>query len=36
MPAKLEMNLAYLQRRSLAGDIAIIFRTFGRILRRGG
>ncbi len=35
MPAKLEMNLAYLQRRSLAGDIAIIFRTFGRILRRG-
>lgn len=34
MPAKLEMNLAYLQRRSLAGDIGIIFQTFGRILRR--
>lgn len=34
MPAKLEMNLAYLERRSLAADVGIILRTFARILGR--
>ncbi len=34
MPAKLELNLAYLERRSLVSDIGIIFRTLGEIFRR--
>ena len=34
MPAKLELNLTYLERRSLVSDVAIILRTFGELLRR--
>lgn len=34
MPAKLEMNLAYLERRSLRTDLGIILKTFDELLRR--
>jgi lipopolysaccharide/colanic/teichoic acid biosynthesis glycosyltransferase len=34
MPAKLELNLTYLERRSLVSDVIIILRTFGELLRR--
>ena len=32
LPAKLEMNLAYLDRRSLASDVGILLRTVARLL----
>jgi lipopolysaccharide/colanic/teichoic acid biosynthesis glycosyltransferase len=34
MPAKLEMNLTYLERRSLAADIGIILQTLARLVAR--
>jgi lipopolysaccharide/colanic/teichoic acid biosynthesis glycosyltransferase len=34
MPTKLEMNLAYLERRSLATDVGIILDTLAKLLRR--
>jgi lipopolysaccharide/colanic/teichoic acid biosynthesis glycosyltransferase len=34
MPAKLEINLAYLERRSLATDVGIILDTLAKLLRR--
>lgn len=33
MPRKLEMNLAYLQGRTLRSDVGVIFRTLTRVLR---
>lgn len=33
MPAKLELDLAYVQRASLRTDLALIFRTLARIIR---
>lgn len=32
MPAKLQMNLKYIENQSLATDIKIIFRTLGKII----
>ena len=32
MPAKIELNLAYLKRRSFLSDIGVILRTLGRIV----
>lgn len=34
MPHKLELNLAYLERRTLASDVGVILATFARLLRR--
>jgi lipopolysaccharide/colanic/teichoic acid biosynthesis glycosyltransferase len=34
MPEKLAINLEYVAHRSLGGDFGILFRTFGRILRK--
>ena len=34
MPAKLEINLAYLERRSLLRDIGVILQTLGAIVKR--
>ncbi|MEJ2288799.1 MAG: sugar transferase, partial [Deinococcales bacterium] len=31
LPAKLEMNLAYLERRSLSADVGVILRTLARV-----
>lgn len=33
MPHKLELNLAYLERRTLASDIGVILATFARLVR---
>ncbi len=33
MPHKLELNLAYLERRTLASDVGVILATFARLLR---
>lgn len=35
MPRKLELNLAYLAKRTLVRDIGIIFATFARVVRGG-
>jgi len=32
MPAKLKLNLEYIEKKSLATDLKIIFKTFGRIV----
>ena len=34
LPHKLAINLAYLERRSLASDVGVILATFWRLLRR--
>lgn len=34
MPRKLRLNLEYLERRTVASDIRIVFKTFGAIARR--
>ncbi len=33
MPAKLELNLQYIEKRNFLTDLKIIFRTFGRIVK---
>lgn len=35
LPHKLEINLAYLERRSLASDVGVILSTVWRLVRRG-
>ncbi len=34
MPAKLDLNLAYLERRTLTSDVGVILATIARLLRR--
>ena len=34
MPHKLALNLAYLERRTLASDVGVILATLARIVRR--
>jgi len=35
LPHKLAINLAYLDRRTLASDVGVILATLWRLLRRG-
>ena len=34
MPAKLELNLQYIEKQSLGEDLSIIFKTIGKIIRK--
>ena len=36
MPHKLQLNLAYLERRTLASDVGVILATLARVIRGGG